>query len=51
MLTIIRSEPSKRNSEAQAFFAEQSSLSFITRLVGLVAALDATCVVFVLLAA
>ena len=51
MLTIIRPKPSSINTEAQAFFAEETRLSAFTPVIGLVAALDAACVIIALLAA
>lgn len=51
MLTIVRTEQPQLSPEAKAFFADEPRLSPLAHLVGLVASLDAACVVFALLAA
>jgi hypothetical protein len=51
MLTIVHAQQRQLDSEAQTFFAEEPRPSGLARIVAVVAALDAACVVFALLAA
>jgi hypothetical protein len=51
MFTSIRSEQSQLSREAQAFLTQEAQVSTLARILGVVATLDALCVVFVLLAA